>query len=316
MTGDQGPAAVDGKRGSAPTATAPASRATTSFLAWDFTVASRSARPSACCTCATTRSRTRRHGPRRPEAGGRLTASRSRTKPTPADPDHRAESTAPSRSRATCRPPAARRAGFNRRRRPDRAKRQRPAARFTLHHPARRAAPATGPRRALRPRPARQPRRGRPGSSRRWRTSTTSSSARPTGAACRRSDAGETPRSPTRSRTSSNVPVLADRLQQGMLNFLFLGRAMVHAAGFAQRTRRSSRPARSPLDRAAVLRRQQPGRHHGRRARPRSRPDFDRAVLGVAGHELLDAAARARVDFDAVPRAARRRRTRTRSTRS
>ena len=118
---------------------------------------------------------------------------------------------------------------------------------------------------ALRARPARQLHRGqrrqRPGS---WPTSTTSCSARPGGPAC------PTRTSPTRSpscRTSAGCPTIADRLQQGMLNFLYLGRLMIHPRGprdldrAARRRRPAARRHEPPL-----LRRQQPGRDHGRRA--------------------------------------------------
>ena len=109
---------------------------------------------------------------------------------------------------------------------------------------------------ALRPRPARQPRRGQTRAScATSASSTTSSSARPTGSACR-APTSRTRREPGRSRTSSRrrsaaaaqlrlpngahdpgghveLPALADRVQQGLLNFLYLGRAMVHPDGFS-----------------------------------------------------------------------------------
>ena len=37
----------------------------------------------------------------------------------------------------------------------------------------------------------------------------------------------------------SQFPRLVDRMQQGFLNFLFLGRALLHPAGFAAPRRRS-----------------------------------------------------------------------------
>jgi len=68
----------------------------------------------------------------------------------------------------------------------------------------------------------------------------------------------------------SNFPKLADRLQQGLLDELYLGRAMIHPQGF------SSDPAfhvdgtpRDPVGnrlQPPLLRRKQPGRDHGRRA--------------------------------------------------
>ena len=82
-----------------------------------------------------------------------------------------------------------------------------------------------------------------------------------------------------------------DRTQQGFLNFLYLGRALAHPRRARRRTRRSRTPTADPLvrSRRARLRRQQPGRDHGRRAhraRPRLRPRRARR----AGHGLLDAA--------------------------
>ena len=81
------------------------------------------------------------------------------------------------------------------------------------------------------------------------------------------------PASPTRTcRTSSRCSsdfsgfnTVADRMQQGFLNMLFLGRAMIHparavgAGGLPE-----ERPERA-RHHAPLLRRQQPGRDHGRR---------------------------------------------------
>ena len=124
--------------------------------------------------------------------------------------------------------------------------------------------------------------------SRRWARSTTSCSARPTGRACR-------------PRTSANVGLLlqdlstfntlVDRIQQGDVNFLYLGRWLIHPDGASAHCP-PSRWAGSRVDRRrrAVLRRQQPGRDPRRRA--------DRAVARLPGrrarrarHELLDPAA-------------------------
>ena len=69
----------------------------------------------------------------------------------------------------------------------------------------------------------------------------------------------------------SRFPTMADRLQQGILNFMFLGRAMVHPQGFSSNPEFAGR-----IDtRAALLRGREPGRHHRRGAhvgRARLRP--------------------------------------------
>ena len=100
----------------------------------------------------------------------------------------------------------------------------------------------------------------------------------------------------------SKFGAITDRLQQGMLNMLFLGRAMVAADGFR------AQPAFAgafDASAAAVLRRQLAGRDRGRRA-DRGRAGLRPRGARRAGHELLDAAA-ALGRLRAVPRAARRR---------
>ena len=77
-------------------------------------------------------------------------------------------------------------------------------------------------------------------------------------------------------------PKLADRLQQGLLNELYLGRLMIHPSGFASATRRSTSTrtaSHAACDRhePPLLQRQQPGRDHGRCA------DRDRARLHPRG---------------------------------
>ena len=64
------------------------------------------------------------------------------------------------------------------------------------------------------------------------------------------------------SEDLSRFPTLADRNQQGFLNFLFLGRLMVHPQGLAvaARVRRQDRHA------APLLRGREPGRHPRRGA--------------------------------------------------
>ena len=96
---------------------------------------------------------------------------------------------------------------------------------------------------------------------------------------------------PTRSALLdlSKFPTLPDRLQQGFLDFMYLGRALIHPTGFA------SNPAfqddGGPLidTRTALLLRQQPGRDRGRRAH-RDRTRLHRSVLYVPGDELQPAA--------------------------
>ena len=78
----------------------------------------------------------------------------------------------------------------------------------------------------------------------------------------------------------SRFPTIADRLQQGILDFMFLGRAMIHPQGF------SSNPefaGRIDTD-AALLRGRQPGRHHRRGA------DLGRARLRPLGADRAGAA--------------------------
>ena len=131
---------------------------------------------------------------------------------------------------------------------------------------------------ALRPRAARRLRARSPAATcERWRTSTASCSARPTGRACRRSTCRTCS---TLLQDLSRFPTLADRAQQGFVNFMYVGPLDAEA--------RLGRRRRRPV--AAVLRRQLPGRHHGRRADgagARLRPRRARR----AGHELLHAAA-------------------------
>ena len=99
----------------------------------------------------------------------------------------------------------------------------------------------------------------------------------------------------------SKFGAITDRLQQGMLNMLFLGRAMVAADGF--RAHPAFAGAFDATQRLFYDGNSQGGIEGG--ALTAIAPDFDRAVLGVAGHELLDAAA-ALGRLRAVPRAARR----------
>ena len=120
----------------------------------------------------------------------------------------------------------------------------------------------------------------------RSRASTGSCCAPPTGSGCRAATCRTRSRS---SRTSRASPTLADRLQQGMVNFLFLGRAMIHPQGFAANA--AFRDAGGLADRhaPALLLGRQPGRHRGRRAH---RGGARLHALGAdrAGDELQPAA--------------------------
>ena len=78
-------------------------------------------------------------------------------------------------------------------------------------------------------------------------------------------------------------------------NFLYLGRLLVHPQGFSSdpafQVTKGGVPSRA-RHAPPLLRRQQPGRHHGRRA-DRARAGLQPRGARRAGHELLDAAATA-----------------------
>jgi hypothetical protein len=80
----------------------------------------------------------------------------------------------------------------------------------------------------------------------------------------------------------SGFPGLADRVQQGMLNFLFLGRAMIHPNGFASNSA-FQEGGRSLIDTRRLFYdgNSQGGIIGGSLAAVA--PDYDRAVLGVPG---------------------------------
>ena len=158
-----------------------------------------------------------------------------------------------------------------------------------LRHPARRppAAPARARRSTATACSAARARSTGRATSAPWRTSTASCSAPPTGPACRR---------PT-CRTSlallqdlSRFPTLADRGQQGFVNFLYLGRLMSTRKASLERWRSRRVDARVIEPVAPLLRRQHPGRDHRRRA-DRARARLHARGARRAGHELLDAAA-------------------------
>ena len=87
------------------------------------------------------------------------------------------------------------------------------------------------------------------------------------------------------SEDLSRFPTLTDRTQQGFLNFLFLGRLMIHPQGLASNSEFAGK-----IDTPeALLRRREPGRD------PRRRADGDRPGLRALGadrarHELQPAA--------------------------
>ena len=88
-----------------------------------------------------------------------------------------------------------------------------------------------------------------------------------------------------------NFPQLTDRVQQGILDELFLGRLMIHPNGFASSNafRVNQADPSSAVDRrhlAALLQRQQPGRDPGRRA-DRGRARLHPRLARRAGDELL-----------------------------
>ena len=63
----------------------------------------------------------------------------------------------------------------------------------------------------------------------------------------------------------SHFPKLVDRMQQGFVNHMFLGRALVHPQGLGTDPAFQAAGAQRDRRRAPLLRRQQPGRDHGRR---------------------------------------------------
>jgi hypothetical protein len=81
----------------------------------------------------------------------------------------------------------------------------------------------------------------------------------------------------------SQFPKLVDRMQQGFLNFHFLGRALVHANGFAANAAFRDSAGNSLIDRTALYYdgNSQGGIMGG--ALTALAPDFTRAVLGVPG---------------------------------
>ena len=91
----------------------------------------------------------------------------------------------------------------------------------------------------------------------------------------------------------SHFPSLADRVQQGFVNFIYLGRLMIHPHGFRatpafQVSRARPRPV---IDTGRLF---YDGNSQGGilgGSLTALAPDFNRAVLGVPGDELLDPAA-------------------------
>jgi hypothetical protein len=81
----------------------------------------------------------------------------------------------------------------------------------------------------------------------------------------------------------SNFPTLTDRVQQGVLNFMYLGRAMIHPQGFTANAAFQDALGRSVLDTSRLYYdgNSQGGIIGGELAAVE--PDLDRAVLGVPG---------------------------------
>ena len=181
---------------------------------------------------------------------------------------------------------------------------RRPAGAHRRATPTRRRSSATSRARPRRPRrPARRstdtacsaaPARSAP--------TTSSSSATRTTCSCARADwigmAERTSPTPLAIlQDLSRFPSLADRLQQGFLDFLFLGRAMIHPTGLRREPGVPGR--RRPADRhaPALLLRQQPGRHRRRRADRAWRPTSTArcSSCGAMNYSLLLTRS---VDFD------------------
>ena len=248
------------------------------YLAWDFTVASDRSLTARLLHIRNDAFRQlgdtqpgRRHDPgharrssRSPRSG--LHAGREREDRAHGSPA-RSPCPATSNSRAARRA----RASTTRRSRRTRCRRScratsRPGA-VPVQHPARRlTAPSRD--RALRPRPARRPRRDRrgqhPGHERGARLHVLRDGLE---RACR----------PRTSRTRSTIlqdlsqfPSLADRLQQGILNTLYLGRLLAHPQGFAANAAFQAGGCCSTPSQP-VLRLQLAGRRSSAASRPRSR---------------------------------------------
>jgi hypothetical protein len=96
---------------------------------------------------------------------------------------------------------------------------------------------------------------------------------------------------------ASNFPMLADRVQQGMLDFLYLGRAMVHPSGFAANAAFQRADGSSAIDTTRLFYdgNSQGGIIGGSLAA--IAVDHDRAVLGVPGMNYSTLLRRS-VDFD------------------
>ena len=130
---------------------------------------------------------------------------------------------------------------------------------------------------ALRPRPARRPRRGQTAAAPRTCAAAASRRAPSTGGACRRRPRRTSPRSSPTSRTS---PSLRRPRAAGLPELPRSSAGPSPTPTASSPTRRSRAPTarRCSRDRTtrSCLRRQQPGRHHGRRRSRRSRPDLTR----------------------------------------
>ena len=171
--------------------------------------------------------------------------------------------------------------------------RARPRASSTCQHPAlgaRSGRAAQGAPVAVRPRAARQPATEvDAGNVDRWPTSTTSCSARPTGPASPSEDLGNIVAA---IGDLSKFNTVADRMQQGFLQQLFLGRAMIHPQGLLLQPRvPEERAERDRHPAPVLLRRQLPGRRSWAARLTARRAGLRAGGARRAGHELLDAAA-------------------------
>ena len=265
--------------------TAPASSATTSFSPGTSPWPASTTSPSGCCTSATTRFDVPRQT-RRPRSQVTQVENRRRRAASPAG------CRAPSRCRTTSPATAVPATGSHTR--PERPRRRRNGdytAPFTCIIPRAALKPdgtvARARPRGLRPRPARQRARGRGRQrARHGERAQLRVLRHRSGSACREEDIGN---AVSVARRPLAVPDHRRPAPAGRAELLFLGRAMIDRRrvrvqpGVPGTGHAADRPAR------AVLRRQQPGRHHGRRRQAVSQ-DWTRAVLGVPGDELQHAA--------------------------
>jgi hypothetical protein len=108
---------------------------------------------------------------------------------------------------------------------------------------------------------------------------------------------GDLPTVATILQDLSHFPKMADRTQQGFLNFMYLGRAMIHSDGFASAPEFQTATGASVIDAERLF---YDGNSQGGilgGSLTALAPDFDRAVLGVPGMNYSTLLRRS-VDFD------------------